>query len=246
MARALKVFSTAAGFYEAVVAAPSRKAALAAWGVHDDLFASGAAREVDDPKLREEAFARPGEIVRVPIAMDAALVAAAAQPRTDPKPAEPKPSLKAVAPARPPPDRTELTAAEMVLRTKEDDRDRRAAELEEARRSLEVREAEVKRTSDAAVRAASKQVDRARRAYRQAGGVVSWRQSDVSAAATLLTRSGPRQLRLRVVTYRLLSAVLERPYVSGRQLEQTKPRPLRQRPEARLASSRCPEPVHCN
>ena len=48
MARALKVFSTPAGFYEAVVAAPSRKAALAAWGAHDDLFASGHAQEIDD------------------------------------------------------------------------------------------------------------------------------------------------------------------------------------------------------
>ena len=76
MARTLKVFSTSAGFYEAVVAAPSRKAALAAWGVHDDLFASGAAREVDDPGLRDAALARPGEIVRVPIRLDPGLVAA--------------------------------------------------------------------------------------------------------------------------------------------------------------------------
>ena len=173
MARTLKVFSTAAGFYEAVVAAPSRKAALAAWGVHDDLFASGAAKEVDDPKLREAALARPGEIVRVPIALDAALVAAAARPRTEPKPVKPKPSPIAAASAKPPPDRAALTAAEAALRAAEEDRDRGAAELVEARRSLDMREAEVKRTTDAAVRAAAAQVDRARRAYQQAGGVVA-------------------------------------------------------------------------
>lgn len=39
MARKFKVFRTPAGFYDASVAAPSRKAALAAWGSHAGLFA---------------------------------------------------------------------------------------------------------------------------------------------------------------------------------------------------------------
>ncbi|HEY5072122.1 MAG TPA: hypothetical protein VII63_08830 [Caulobacteraceae bacterium] len=43
MAR-LKVFTTRMGFFETVVAAPSQKAALAAWGTAQNLFADGAAR----------------------------------------------------------------------------------------------------------------------------------------------------------------------------------------------------------
>ena len=48
MARAFKVFPTPVGFYEADVAAPSRMATLAAWGVHD-LFASGHASSLATP-----------------------------------------------------------------------------------------------------------------------------------------------------------------------------------------------------
>ena len=38
-ARKLQVFRTAIGFDDALVAAPSRKAALTAWGAEKDLFA---------------------------------------------------------------------------------------------------------------------------------------------------------------------------------------------------------------
>jgi hypothetical protein len=58
------VFRTPIGFHDAYVAAPSRKAALQAWGSERDLFARGAAEEVDDPKLMEEPLAKPGEVVR--------------------------------------------------------------------------------------------------------------------------------------------------------------------------------------
>ncbi|WP_019517765.1 hypothetical protein [Sphingomonas sp. Mn802worker] len=64
MARKLKVFRTAAGFHDAYVAAPSRKAALAAWGAERDLFARGAAEEVTDAALMEEPLARPGEVIK--------------------------------------------------------------------------------------------------------------------------------------------------------------------------------------
>ena len=45
--RRLKVFRTAIGFHDAYVAAPSRKAALEAWGTDKDLFARGVARLLD-------------------------------------------------------------------------------------------------------------------------------------------------------------------------------------------------------
>ena len=55
MPRKLKVFRTSAGFDDAYVAAPSRKAALAAWGADADLFARGVAEEVSDTTLTKAA-----------------------------------------------------------------------------------------------------------------------------------------------------------------------------------------------
>jgi hypothetical protein len=63
MARKLKVFRTAAGFNDAYVAAPSRKAALEAWGAGADLFARGAAEQVTDEALMAEPLKRPGEVI---------------------------------------------------------------------------------------------------------------------------------------------------------------------------------------
>lgn len=64
MARALKVYRTAVGFHDAYVAAPSMKAALAAWGTDKDLFARQAAELVEDPTLTAEPLAHPGEVIR--------------------------------------------------------------------------------------------------------------------------------------------------------------------------------------
>lgn len=63
MPRKLKVFRTSAGFHDAYVAAPSRKAALAAWGADVDLFARGVAEQVTDEKLMAAPLARPGEVI---------------------------------------------------------------------------------------------------------------------------------------------------------------------------------------
>jgi len=65
MPRKLKVFRTPTGFHDAYVAAPSRKAALAAWGSDADLFARGVAEEVTEPGLMAEPLARPGEVIRL-------------------------------------------------------------------------------------------------------------------------------------------------------------------------------------
>src|SRR6185312_8207523 len=54
MPRKLRVFRTPIGFHDAYVAAPSRKAALAAWGAEANLFARGTAEQVSDPKLMLE------------------------------------------------------------------------------------------------------------------------------------------------------------------------------------------------
>ncbi len=64
MARKLKVFVVPTGFSDAYVAAPSRKAALVAWGSEHDLFARGVAQEVTDPALMAEPLAKPGEVIK--------------------------------------------------------------------------------------------------------------------------------------------------------------------------------------
>lgn len=60
----LKVFVVPTGFHDAYVAAPSRKAALAAWGSTHDLFARGVATEVTDPVLMAEPLAHPGDVIK--------------------------------------------------------------------------------------------------------------------------------------------------------------------------------------
>ena len=141
MARALKVFVVPTGFYDAYVAAPSRKAALAAWGSEHDLFARDIAQEVTDPALMAEPLAHPGEVIKrsrgttaeqIAALPDAPVRAAADEPptepakrkpggrkasperRADPKPAPPPP------PPPPKPSRDALTAAEAALAELED------------------------------------------------------------------------------------------------------------------------------
>lgn len=63
--KALKVYRTAIGFHDAYVAAPSKKAALEAWGSRKDLFARGAAEVVEDPALMRAALESPGTVIKV-------------------------------------------------------------------------------------------------------------------------------------------------------------------------------------
>lgn len=64
MAR-LKLFRTAIGFHDAYVAAPSRKAALAAWGADADLFARGMAEQVEEDGPGKAALDDPGTVVKI-------------------------------------------------------------------------------------------------------------------------------------------------------------------------------------
>ena len=66
MASRLKVFVTSDGLTDYVVAVSSKAKALAAWGVHQDVFKEGAAHQTDDPVLVKAATARPGEVLRRP------------------------------------------------------------------------------------------------------------------------------------------------------------------------------------
>lgn len=70
MAPRLKVFEWSDGFHRFTVAAPSRPKALAAWGMQQDIFASGLAREAPDAQDAAAARARPGDVIERGLAVD--------------------------------------------------------------------------------------------------------------------------------------------------------------------------------
>ncbi|HEY5047995.1 MAG TPA: hypothetical protein VII49_08265 [Rhizomicrobium sp.] len=71
----LKVFRAHFGFYDCVVAAPSQKAALAAWGAAPSEFAKGFAIVTNDPDAVAAALAEPGMVLKRPAGCAAAFKA---------------------------------------------------------------------------------------------------------------------------------------------------------------------------
>lgn len=67
MARKLKTYQASVGFFDLAIAAPSRKAALEAWGSNSNLFHQGVAKQVDDPEIVAATMSKPGVILRRPI-----------------------------------------------------------------------------------------------------------------------------------------------------------------------------------
>jgi hypothetical protein len=66
MARALKVFKTHIGFYDLIVAAPSMKAAAAAWNSDPRIFSQGFAGRTENEKDVAAALAEPGTVLKRP------------------------------------------------------------------------------------------------------------------------------------------------------------------------------------
>lgn len=114
----LKVFHATLGFFETVVAAPSKKAALQAWGAHQDLFATGAADLSGNEEAQTAALARPGVVLRRAIGStglfeEAADLGALKLPKA--KSASRKGKAPDAKPPKPPPDRARLNAAEKAI-----------------------------------------------------------------------------------------------------------------------------------
>jgi hypothetical protein len=70
VARKLKTYQTALGFFEQAIAAPSMKAALEAWGADSNLFHQGAAKESHDPDVIAATMAKPGVVLKRPVGSD--------------------------------------------------------------------------------------------------------------------------------------------------------------------------------
>ena len=174
----LKVFRTAAGFHDAYVAAPSRKAALAAWGADKDLFARGAAEEVTDPALMAAPLATPGAVVKVSRGSRAEQLAALPEDKPKRAPA-PAPGRAAVPPPpptpapQPPPQAP--AAADQARAAPEARHDRERAALAEEEAALEHRKREAKRTQGAEVARLERARETVDAEYRTA--LAAWRRS---------------------------------------------------------------------
>jgi hypothetical protein len=174
MPRKLKVFRTPTGFHDAYVAAPSRKAALAAWGADADLFARGTAEQVTDAELMVEPLKRPGEVIRVSRG-DLKAQLKALGPRKKPPvkkgslsagPAdEPK---KAPSKPRPPPRRDGVDRAEAALAQVREKHARERAALEKEREALERKLDTLKARQAKETDRLEARVDKAQEAYRAA------------------------------------------------------------------------------
>jgi colicin import membrane protein len=64
MPRKLKTYVTSVGFFDKAIAAPSMKAALAAWGAGKNAFHQGFAEETDDPAIVAATMAKPGVVLK--------------------------------------------------------------------------------------------------------------------------------------------------------------------------------------
>jgi colicin import membrane protein len=62
--RKLKVFRAHFGFYDEIVAAPSQKAALEAWGAKPHEFSQGFAKVTEESALVAAALAQPGIVLK--------------------------------------------------------------------------------------------------------------------------------------------------------------------------------------
>jgi hypothetical protein len=151
MAARLKVFVTSDGLTDFVVATSSRPKALAAWGVHQDLFKQGAARETDDPALVKAALAQPDEVLERPAGSAARLKAIkAATPAKKKGPS--KAALKKVA------------DLEAELEALEDGWAEQTAALQKARDALDAREAREQAAHEAERAKLSERLTKARKA----------------------------------------------------------------------------------
>jgi len=88
----LKVFEWSDGFHRFTVAASSRPKALAAWGIQQDIFASGLAREAVENEDEAAARARPGTVIERGLAVDLGRIGSRQARR--PTPAGPSPAQR--------------------------------------------------------------------------------------------------------------------------------------------------------
>jgi hypothetical protein len=189
MPRPLKTFQAHLGFYDTVVAAPSRAAALRAWGSRQDLFRDGSAKPTNDPAAIAAATAKPGVVLRRPAGSNAPFSENPGLPQVPAAPKKPepakeaktkppaeaapkaakKPALKIVEPPKPPPlDRTAIDAAEKAQAGLKREEERALAALAKRKAALDDEELRTRNAFRARRKKAEDALAQARKAYKDA------------------------------------------------------------------------------
>jgi hypothetical protein len=169
--RKLKVFQSQIGFYDTIVAAPSRAAALRAWCVHQDLFANGAAHVATDATIIEAAIAHPEIPLRRAVgSTEAFSLEPAGLPRLPERPKKLKPQEKPAVLQKPAADRTKLDKAEAELKNLEERRKAEEAEFRRQHTELERRQEAAQGAYVRDEKRAHALIETERAAYRKAGG----------------------------------------------------------------------------
>jgi len=150
--RRLKVFCATSGFHDSIVAAPSRPAALKAWGARTDLFSMGVAKQVTDPKIVKQALARPGEVIR----LNRSGGEEAPVPKKKPRPPAKRPS------------RARLTAAEEKLAELDKKQEKEREKIEREIKALEGKRDQLEKRHAKARSAAEEKVEQTRADYEAA------------------------------------------------------------------------------
>ena len=158
----LKVFQTTSGIHDHVVAAPSRPAALKAWGARTDLFSMGVASEVTDARIKKKALENPGEVIRV--SRSGGVERAT--------PARRKPAKRRAAK----PSRKKLDAAEKRLEQLIAKQDAEVGAIDRELRRLERKRDQIVRSHGRARSAAEQKLDQARDDYESA--LEDWNPDD--------------------------------------------------------------------
>lgn len=174
--RKLKVFQAQFGFYDTIVAVPSRAAALKVWGTHQNLFKDGQATEITEEAAVAAALAHPETPLRRAVGSRGAFEL---DPKELPKVPD-APARKASAagsvhrktssPPKPPADRTRLEAAEAALKRLDQARKAEEAHLRKRRDELDAQIADAQSAYAASRKSVTAKIVDARKAYREAGG----------------------------------------------------------------------------
>jgi hypothetical protein len=172
--RPLKVFRTHLGFFDTIVAVPSMKAALEAWGAKQNLFHEGLAEVTNDPKAVMAALAKPGVVLRRAAGSGAAftedpdLPMLRATRRAKTAKAAGQHKLPLPRPEPKPVDRRKLDAAKKALDELESEERRVLGELWRKRAAAEAEEARAKRDFARRRRDAEDRLEQEQRAYDRA------------------------------------------------------------------------------
>lgn len=172
----LKVFRTAVGFHDAYVAAPSKKAALEAWGAKNDLFAIGSAELVTDPELIAAPLAAPGKVIKRTRGSLSEQLAALPKETKRGAPKAAAPASSRPKKPNPRPSRAKLEAAEQEMQDFQAKAEAELRVIEKQEEELRRRRAELETKQRAAIQKLQARMERAREAYEAA--LEAWRGAD--------------------------------------------------------------------